>query len=308
MKRAPSPQPGLDRDCARSSTPPATSSTFRWSQDLRRAALGRQPRLHRPEPVVRALRRRGPARLPALRSRPGPGGDVRAGPARPRCLVREALDAPRHAELREDDRLAGHPRLRPDRARPDAEAGLDLRQGVRAAIEARDPQLVTAEYRKVAKRPPRPRARRLQPERLGAHARLDLLGPSEAAATGLDAGHVEGDRARRARSRTSGSTTFPARVAKLGDLWKPLLRGEGPVPPGEATCDAAASVRRFPPMRGAARRRRSPTAGLASTSRSGTGSGASPSVTASDGRAAVESRASRSRRYFPEIVASDAKR
>ena len=33
------------------------------------AALGGQPRLHRPQPVVRPLRRRGPPRLPALRPR-----------------------------------------------------------------------------------------------------------------------------------------------------------------------------------------------------------------------------------------------
>ena len=44
-----------------------------------RAPLGREPRMHRPEPVVRAVRRRRPARLPALRPRPGSGRDVREG-------------------------------------------------------------------------------------------------------------------------------------------------------------------------------------------------------------------------------------
>ena len=46
-------------------------------------------------------------------------------PARATCaqvldaarIVRDALDALKHARLRQDDRLEGHPRLRPDRAR-----------------------------------------------------------------------------------------------------------------------------------------------------------------------------------------------
>ena len=45
-----------------------------------RAPLGREPRMHRPEPVVRAVRRRGPAGLSVpLRPRPGSGRDVREG-------------------------------------------------------------------------------------------------------------------------------------------------------------------------------------------------------------------------------------
>src|SRR5262249_56623981 len=42
------------------------------------AALGGEPRLHRPKPVVRALRRYRPARLRALRPGPGEGRDLRA--------------------------------------------------------------------------------------------------------------------------------------------------------------------------------------------------------------------------------------
>ena len=53
---------------------------------------------------------------------------------------------------REDDGVEGRPRVRPDRARPDAEAGLDVREGVRPGDGGAAPALVTAEY-KIAKRP-----------------------------------------------------------------------------------------------------------------------------------------------------------
>ena len=46
----------------------------------RRAAVGRQSRMHRPQPVVRAMRRRRSARLFSFRSRSGAGSAVRAGP------------------------------------------------------------------------------------------------------------------------------------------------------------------------------------------------------------------------------------
>ena len=54
---------------ARSSTRSGNVIDFPMIQDLAVAALGRQPRLHRPEPVVRALRRRRSSGLSALRPR-----------------------------------------------------------------------------------------------------------------------------------------------------------------------------------------------------------------------------------------------
>ena len=174
MKRAPSPRPDWIETC-RIEHDSGNVIDFPMIQDLAVAALGHQPRLHRPQPVVRALRRRRPARLPALRSR----SRCRARPssrcARSALLVRDALEALEMPPLVEDDRLEGHPRLRPDRARADAEGGLDVRQGARASSWRRGiPKLITAEYR-VAEAPAGPRARRLQPERLGPHAGVDLL-------------------------------------------------------------------------------------------------------------------------------------
>ena len=95
------------------------------------AAVGGQPRLHRPEPVVRPLRRRRSARLPALRSRSRRGRhvrQVRETALRPARGARRAGDA----GARQDHRLEGLPRLRADRARADAEGGLDVRQGAGA--------------------------------------------------------------------------------------------------------------------------------------------------------------------------------
>ena len=99
------------------------------------AALGRQPRLHRPEPLVCALRRHPAARLPALRPGPGHGrapgalrARARSGPARARCAGRA-----RDAELGQDLRVEGHARLCPHPPRTRAEAGLDVREGIRPA-------------------------------------------------------------------------------------------------------------------------------------------------------------------------------
>ena len=73
----------------------------------------------------------------------------------------------------------------------------------------------------------RTRARRLQPERLGPHAGLDLLRPPDAVRRRLDAGDVGGDRGRRRASTTSASTTPSSGSTKVGDLWKPVLAKKG---------------------------------------------------------------------------------
>ena len=62
---------------------------------------------------------------------PVPGAHFERVRARRAARARGARRA-RNAELSEDDRLARHPRLRADPARSDAEAGLDVREGVRA--------------------------------------------------------------------------------------------------------------------------------------------------------------------------------
>ena len=58
--------------------------------------------------------------------------------------------------LREDDRLERHPRLRPDRARPAAEAGVDVREGVRADAGGAPSE---ADHRRVPHRASGPRGR-----------------------------------------------------------------------------------------------------------------------------------------------------
>ena len=95
-------------------------------------------------------------------------------------------------------------------------------------LAARHPALMTAEYR-VAKRP---RGRVLVDYNQNAWGRtlasIYSVRPRPEA-TGLDAGHLEGDRATASASRTSRVDNVPARVAKLGDLWKPLLLKRGRV-------------------------------------------------------------------------------
>ena len=145
-----------------------------------RAAVGRQPRLHRLESVVRPMRRRRPARLSALRSRSGSEGDFRPGPGDRRPRPR-GPDPPEDAVLSQDHGLPGDPRLRSDPARPEAEGGLGIREGVREAARDASP---AARDRGVpqGQAPSRPRSRGLQPERLGTDPRVRLFGSPHARA------------------------------------------------------------------------------------------------------------------------------
>ena len=67
-------------------------------------------------------------------------------------LVHEALDALEAAEFRQDHRLARHPRLRPDRARPVQKEVWTFAKQLAQSIESMYPDSITAEYR-IAKRP-----------------------------------------------------------------------------------------------------------------------------------------------------------
>ena len=88
-----------------------------------RTGLGRQPRLHRPEPAPGARRRPRPPRRAA--GRPRPGARRRAGRrVRDVALVaRDVLGGLRPDRLAEDVRLARHPHLRADRAALDVHRG-----------------------------------------------------------------------------------------------------------------------------------------------------------------------------------------
>ena len=131
-----------------------------------------------------------------------------------------------HAQLSEDHRIQGHPRLRADRARPDAEAGLGVRQG---AGQHPGGQAARPDHRRVqgVQAPQGTCAGGLQPERLGANAGLDLQ-------------RASARRARPSRCRSPGRScedgveiedfridNAPARIAEHGDLWAPVLATRG---------------------------------------------------------------------------------
>ena len=213
MKRAPDAAAGLDRD---------VHDRARLGQRHRLpdrpgprvAALGHQPRLHRPEPVVRALRRRGPARLPALR----PGSRARSATfdrvREAALLVRDALDALGMPSLREDHGLARHPRLRADRARARRRrrSGRSRRRSRRRSASATP----TLSPRSTGSRSARTAACSSTTTRTrgAARSRRVYSVRPKPRRDGVDAGDVGGGRGRASRSRTSASTTCRARVGR----------------------------------------------------------------------------------------------
>ena len=109
---------------------------------------------------------------------PGRANAVRAR-ARGRAHRARRARAAGHADLREDDRLERHAHLRADRSRSDAERRCGRsRRHSRRAVAAKHPKITPrSTHREAAARP---RARRLQPERLGHDARVGLLGAPDA--------------------------------------------------------------------------------------------------------------------------------
>ena len=95
---------------------------------------------------------------------------------------------------------------------------------VSVEVARRYPKLMTAVYVR-AKRPRRPRARRLQPEPLGRDAGVDLFGAPDAGRVGVDAGHVEGV-APKVEIADFTLHNVPARLKRKGDLWAPVASDE----------------------------------------------------------------------------------
>ena len=202
MKRAPVPRPAWIETCAITH---GSGNVIDFPMIQDRAALLWVINLGciDLEPVVRALRRRRSPRLPPLRSRSRRGRRLRPGPGDRAGRARRARRA-RDAVARQDHRIEGAPRLRADRARPAAEGRCGrLRRRWHRRWPRRHPALITAEYR-VAKRPQRARARRLQPERLGPHAGVGLLGAPAPGGDRLDARSPGRRSSAGSASRTSG--------------------------------------------------------------------------------------------------------
>ena len=193
---------------------------------------------------------------------PVKGADVRAGAARPRCVVRDG------ARRRSGCRATRRPPARAAStstcrscAGPTQKEVWGVAKALAQALAAARPGLITAEYR-IAKRPAGPRAGGLQPERVGAHAGLGLLGAAAPARRRVDAGDLGGGRARRRASRTSASTTCPPGVARHGDLFEAAARA-APAASGSSACCEPAARAALPADGGAARGRDPGRAGLA---------------------------------------------
>ena len=205
MKRTPSPRPDWLETCAIEHDS-GNVIDFPMIQDLAVAAVGRQSRLHRSQPVVRALRRRRSSRLSSLRSRSGAGRAVRAG-------ARGGAPGARRARRAEDAVLRENQRARrasmstsPSSAGPTQKDVWTLRQGARDDAGG---ALSEAPDRPISRRqtPARPRAGRLQPERLGPHAGQRLFRPADASGQRIDAGDVGRDRAWHHAPNSSRSTS-----------------------------------------------------------------------------------------------------
>ena len=93
-------------------------------------------------------------------------------------------------------------------------------------LATRIPALMTAEYR-VAKRPKGRVLVDYNQNALGPHARVDLFGAAAAGGDGVDAGDLEGSRARRPHRGLHDPATCRRASTKRGDLWKPLLQKRG---------------------------------------------------------------------------------
>ncbi len=244
MKRAPAPRPEWIETCAIEHGS-GNVIDFPMVQDLRVAALGRQPRLHRPEPVVRALRRRRPARLPALRPRSGARARRSSRCARPRCVVRDgARRRSSMPTLREDHRLAraSTSTCRSCAGRRRRRSGA-FAKALAQALAARDPELITAEYRDREAAARAACSSTTTRTRGGARSpRSTRCGRSRARRSSAP---VTGTRSSAAsRIEDFRIDNMPPAWPASGDLWEPLLARDAGASASSACCDACRSRRR----------------------------------------------------------------
>ena len=220
---------------ARSSTRPGTSSTSRWSRTspsllwvVNLGCIDLNPWYARCDDVDRPG-------LPPFRPRSGRRRRGSSRSARPRCSCARRSTRSEMPPYAKTTGSRGIHVYVPIVRGPDAEGGLERSpRSSRSELGGAHPQL---DHRRVPDREAAdgPRARRLQPERLGPHARLDLLGPADAArrpvSTPVTWEEVE---QRHSRSRTSASTTCPrASDEARRPLEAAAARRAGRVPAGE---------------------------------------------------------------------------
>ena len=269
------------------------------------AAVARQPRLHRPEPVVRALRRRRSARLPALRSRSGARARRSTTVRETALVVRDALEALGMPPLAKTTGSKGiHVYVPIVRGPTQKQVWTFAKQFAHALAE----RASGADHRRV------PRSR---------SAPQGACSSTTTRTPGAARSRRSIRRGRKPRATVSTPVTWEELEARRRDRGLPHRQHAARASRSSATCgrrcsrSAAASISRsvlltpmtLPlPRRLSRRWRRSsstscPPATSGSTSRSGTASAASRSATATRSTCG-RSRASRSTRYFPEVVAA----
>ena len=214
MKRAPTPRPDVDRDLRHHAR---LGQRHRLPDDPGPAvaALGHQPRLHRPQPLVCALRRRRSPRLPPLRPRPRPEATF-AAVRRDGAAGRRDARGLGIAADRQDDRLAGLHVYVPIVRGPTAEAGLELRQAL--AVELG--RATRRHHRRLRASPSAPRAASSSTTTRTAWGRTlasVYSAAAEAARHRLDAGRAGGELPR-VSSPTSTFSPVPRADAR-GGAW-----------------------------------------------------------------------------------------
>ena len=228
MKRAPSPRPPWIELCSIEHQSENVID-FPMVQDLRVAPLGGQSRLHRPEPVVRAVRRRGPARLRPLRPRPGEG-ETETPFERVReaaLLVRDGLKALGMPAYAKTSGSRGIHVYVPIVRGPNQKDVWGFAKNLPSAWPRSIPSVLTAEYR-VSRRP-------------AGHVLVDYNQnawgrtlasvysvrphPQAAVSTPVTWKEIENGIA----IEDFHLRNVPVRLRRLGDLWKPLLESKGRV-------------------------------------------------------------------------------
>ena len=184
--------------------------------------MGDQSRLHRPERVY--------ARCDDTDQPDYLHFDLDPVPNASFEKVREAalpvkLGSVEDSELREDDRLERHSRLRADSAWPNPETGVDVCERVCVRARPHSPKLLTAIYQ-VSKRP---KGRVLVDYNQNAWGRtlasVYSVRPKEVPSVSTPVTWKEVERG--IKIDDFRIDNVPARVKRLGDLWKPMLAKKG---------------------------------------------------------------------------------